>query len=389
MMTQQGVKILVVDDDAAMRRWFTALLSTGYEVQTAEEGDSALNLAGSWQPDLVLLDIVMPGVSGYDICQQLKSQHEQPPQVIMVSGKSKTEEQKRAFQCGADDYLIKPIDPAELRSRVQLHCRFRESQAATVALRNELNGHHAELKLAAQQRIEQVMAVQDVAVNALSKVAESRDNETGQHILRMREYSSRLARELYENANTNNEIDEAFLADLRRSAPLHDIGKVGIPDSILLKPGRLTEDEFEVMKRHAIIGADILRDVVIESNHAGFLTMAALIARYHHERWDGTGYPTGLSGTEIPLAARIVAVADVYDALTSERPYKEAWSPLRAKETIEAGSGTQFDPMVVNAFSDCFEDFLKIQMEHAETDELVSTALSLLDDAVLDDAVSV
>ena len=380
---KQAGKILIVDDDAAMRRLFDALLSPRHNVRVADSGEQAIELAESWQPDLVLLDIVMPGLSGYETLQQIKSLPSRAPQVIMVSGKSAVAEQARAFECGADDYLIKPIDPAELRSRVQLHFRYRESQATTLALQTEVNSHHAALKKASQERMEQVVAVQDVAVRALAKVAESRDNETGEHIVRMRDYAHRLAIELRDNQTYHDVIDDTFLADLQRSAPLHDIGKVGIPDSILLKPGPLTKDEFEVMKRHSEIGAKILGDLVIESQHAGFLKMAARIARFHHERWDGTGYPIGISGQEIPLAARIVAVADVYDALTSERPYKSAWSPLRAKETIEEGAGTQFDPEIVSAFARCFDDFLKIQLAHADSQELVETALNLIEQDVL------
>lgn len=372
-------KILVVDDDAAMRRLFVTLLASQFDIREASDGEQAIEIAESWEPDLVLLDIIMPGLSGYETLQQIKSLQVHPPQVIMVSGRSEITEQARAFECGADDYLIKPIDPAELRSRVQLHFKFRQSQAVTSALRNEVDSHHAALKRASKERMEQVVAVQDVAVRALAKVAESRDNETGQHIVRMRDYALCLAVELQSYPELQEEIDETFLADLRRSAPLHDIGKVGIPDSILLKPGKLTEDEFEVMKRHSEIGAKILGDLVIESHHAGFLNMAARIARFHHERWDGQGYPIGLAGREIPLPARIIAVADVYDALTSERPYKRAWSPQRAKSTIESGAGTQFDPLIVAAFTNCFDDFLKIQLAYAETEEVVDTALSLLD----------
>lgn len=382
-MSQQPGKILIVDDDAAMRRLFSTLLSSLYEVQVADNGEQAIKLAEMWKPDLVLLDIVMPGLSGYETLQQIKAIPFFAPQIIMVSGKSKIAEQTYAFECGADDYLIKPVDPAELRSRVQLHFRYRASQAATSALQNEVNSHHAALKQASQERMEQVLAVQDVAVRALAKVAESRDNETGQHIARISEFAHRLAIEIRNGEPSRDEIDETFLADLQRSAPLHDIGKVGIPDSILLKPDRLSEDEFEVMKRHSEIGAKILGDLVIETQHASFLKMAARIARFHHERWDGQGYPIGLRGEQIPLPARIVAVADVYDALTSERPYKKAWSPMRAKQTIEQGSGSQFDPMVVEAFVRCYEDFLKIQVQRSDSEGLVDTAISLLDESAL------
>ena len=201
---------------------------------------------------------------------------------------------------------------------------------------------------------------------ATVKVAETRDNETGAHVLRMREYSQRLAQELASDSPYAHEIDAAFLDDLYRSSPLHDIGKVGIPDAILLKPGRLTAKEFEVMKRHTVIGSNILNEAVMQLTEGGFLTMGASIAQFHHERWDGQGYPAGLVADEIPLAARIVSVADVFDALTSKRPYKEAWSPARARQSIDEGAGTQFDSVIVAAFQRCFSDFLRIQNEHAD-----------------------
>ena len=177
----------------------------------------------------------------------------------------------------------------------------------------------------------------------------------------MRDYSVLLAEELKRSSECAGQIDDSFIADLDRACPLHDIGKVGIPDELLLKPGRLTAQEFEVMKEHTSIGANILEQAVNQMSGRGFLVMATDIARFHHERWDGNGYPSGLSGMQIPLCARIVAVADVYDALTTKRCYKEAWTPELARQTIEAGAGTQFDPLVVAAFGRCFHDFLAVQ----------------------------
>ncbi|MCH7752160.1 MAG: HD domain-containing protein, partial [Planctomycetes bacterium] len=189
--------------------------------------------------------------------------------------------------------------PVELRSRVELHFRLRESQTATATLQQEVQSHHVALKHAAVERTKQMLAIQDVAVFTLAKVAESRDNETGTHLLRMREYSQRLAQELASDSPYAHEIDAAFLGDLYRSSPLHDIGKVGIPDAILLKPGRLTAKEFEVMKRHTVIGSNILNEAVMQLTEGGFLTMGASIAQFHHERWDGQGYPAGLVADEI------------------------------------------------------------------------------------------
>ena len=379
-MDSQATKILIVDDDVAIRRLFRKILEKSYEVLDVDNGQAAVEMAVDRQPDVVLLDINMPGMNGYETCQVLKSRFaELPPQVLMVSGHSSVKEQGRAFEAGADDYLIKPVDVAVLRSRVDLNLRLRQSQAVTNELQKQVDYHHEELKQSARERMERVIAVQDVTVLALAKVAESRDNETGQHIVRMRDYAHRIASELRNEGPYVDEIDTIFLADLFRSAPLHDIGKVGIPDSVLLKPGRLTPDEFEIMKRHATIGADILNDIVIQSNDAGFLAMASGIAGFHHERWDGQGYPAGLEGLEIPLPARIVSVADVYDALTSERPYKEAWSSTRARDTILNGAGTQFDPFVVEAFERCFDEILDIQASHSNSEPVCRGAMSFLE----------
>jgi len=369
-MAKNSIRVLVVDDSAVIREMLADSIkeANGVElVATASGGKEALTLIDRYRPDVVSLDIQMPGIDGFETCRQLKTLPAKlPPAVIMVTGKSALSEQSKAFVAGADDYMIKPVDSAELSSRVELHFRLRESQRITEALQQKVDSNHVALKRAARERIEQTIAVQDVAVFTLAKVAESRDNETGEHIERMREYSQLLAQELSSSGPYANEIDENFLADLYRSTPLHDIGKVGIPDSILLKPGQLSSEEFEVMKRHTVIGSNILQHAVTQLTGGGFLTMAAMIAKYHHERWNGTGYPTGLAAEKIPLAARIASVADVYDALTSNRPYKDAWSPVRAKQTIDDAAGTQFDPAVVAAFDHRFEDIVCIQLAYAD-----------------------
>ena len=220
------------------------------------------------------------------------------------------------------------------------------------------------MKAALQQKTQEVVSARDVAVYMLAKVAELRDEETGQHLERIRAYSQILALQLRKDPVFARFIDDEFLADLRNSSPLHDVGKVGIRDDILLKPGRFTAEEFEQMKRHTTIGTDVLKDAIGHKKNTEFLEMASLIARFHHERYDGTGYPTGLSGAAIPLAARIVAVADVYDALTSERSYKEAYTPETAKRMIEEEAGSHFDPTVVEAFRECFDEFVRVQLRY-------------------------
>ncbi|MEO2049993.1 MAG: response regulator [Pirellulales bacterium] len=375
---QRNRQILIVDDDPAICRLFRVILAKHYSVREAVSGEEAIEEVAHETPDLVLLDIMMPGIDGYETCRKLKAA-EHPPQIIMVSARSSTEEQARAFDVGADDYLIKPVDLAELRARVELHFRLLESQATTAALELEVDKHHASLKRAAAERLEQVLAIQDVAVFTLAKVAESRDNETGQHLLRLRGYAQILAKELAISGPYAHSIDTIFLDDLYRSSPLHDIGKVGIPDAILLKPGPLTKEEFQVMKRHTTIGGNILHEAVMQFGGGGFLTMAALVAQFHHERWDGLGYPAGMKGEEIPLPARIVSVADVFDALTSERPYKEAWTVERTIETILEESGKQFDPNIVAAFDRCQDKFAQVRQKHSDQNLTVAGAMAFLE----------
>jgi len=219
-------------------------------------------------------------------------------------------------------------------------------------------------KATLEHKTQELIATKDVAVYMAAKVAESRDMETGQHLERIRAYGQILSHELRKNHAYAEVIDDEFQANLYRSSPLHDIGKVGIRDEILLKPGRLTVDEFEMMKRHTVIGSNIIEEAINRHQNAKFLEMAALIVRCHHERFDGSGYPAGLSGAAIPLAARIVSLADVFDALTTERPYKKAYSPRAAKKIIENESGRHFDPAIVDAFQNRFDDFVKVQLRY-------------------------
>jgi putative two-component system response regulator len=373
--------VLIVDDDPAIRRLFREILAHDYSIAEASRGDEALARAVELHPYVVLLDIQLPDINGYHVCRQLKAAANVLPQVIMVSAESAEIEQIKAFDCGADDYLVKPVDPCDLRSRVQLHLRLRDSKQNTAHLQRQIDCYHAALRQTTAERAKQIVAVQDAAVFTLAKVAEARDNETGAHLLRLREYAQLLVEELSAGGPYASRIDDAFKSDLYRSSPLHDIGKVGIPDEILLKPGRLTPDEMEIMRRHAVNGANILNEAVMQLKGGGFLAMAAVIARFHHERWDGAGYPAGLVGEEIPLPARIVAVADVYDALTSERPYKPAWTPERARRAIEEGSGTQFDPVIVEAFQCRFDGFLSVARLFADRTPVATGAMAFADSA--------
>jgi putative two-component system response regulator len=353
---------LIVDDDAAIRRLLQGLLRSEYRLAEAASGEQAMEILPAFCPDLVLLDIMMPGIDGYETCRRIKAS-QTSVQIVMISAISSPEQQFRAFEVGADDYLVKPFDPQDVRARVGLHFRLREATAAVSSVRAEIESHNSNFQRLTEQHAEEVIAIQDAAVFTLAKVAESRDQETGGHLVRMRAYAQVLAEELAQDGPYADQISGQFLQDLYRSSPLHDIGKVGIRDEILLKPGRLTPEEFETMQQHTVIGANILDQAVARLRGGGFLAMAAVIARFHHERFDGTGYPAGLVGEEIPLPARIVAVADVYDALTSVRPYKPAYPTNEAKSIIRRDSGRHFDPVIVEAFHRRFDDFLRAQEE--------------------------
>ena len=350
-MQQTPKTVLVVDDDKTIHTLLAGILRKDYRIVAAVSGEEALEKASQAAPDVVLLDIMMPGIDGYETCRRMKSngfcEH---AQVIMVSARSSREEQMRAFEAGADDYVVKPFDPYELRSRIHLHFELQKALSNVAAVRAEIESHSLKYRQSAAERTKQIIATQDLAIFTMAKVAESRDEQTGEHLLRMRCVCQQIAEQLQRSGPYADRIDQEFLENLYRSSPLHDVGKVAIKDAILLKPGPLTPDEFEQMKRHTTLGADILDEAIAQSEYGGFLEMAAVIARYHHERFDGTGYPEGLSGTDIPLAARIVAVADVFDALISVRPYKPAYPRLDAVMMIEIESGRHFDPLIVDAF---------------------------------------
>jgi len=369
-------RILIVDDCPVNVEILRELLQDDYELATAASGEECLDKLRQFSPDLVLLDIMMPGINGYETCRRIK---EGPTgdftQVILVSGKASARERLQGYEAGADDYVIKPFDHDELLAKVRIQFRLRETMEQLWSANAKIQQFNAELEELVYQRTEEVVATRDVAIFALAKLADSRDPETGEHLERMRNYARILAEQLGREGPYVDQIDAKFIENVYRSSPLHDIGKVGIPDAILLKPGRLTKEEFDIMKTHTTIGADALQYAVKQSDCGSFLDMAINIARYHHERYLGNGYPEGLAGDEIPLSARIVAVADVYDALTSDRVYKSAFDPAVAKRMIEEEKGQHFDPAIVEAFEDRYEDFIAARetVQNAGF-ELVATA---------------
>ena len=350
-------RVLVVDDEPVNVMILRKLLCSHYAIETASHGRECLEKVASFRPQLVLLDIMMPGQNGYEVCRQIKdSAVGEFVQVILVSAKGSAAERLQGYAALADDYVVKPFHHDELMSKVRVQFRLWESHWELNKAKAELELHNQDLEGLVRIRSQQITAVQDVTVFALAKLAESRDTDTGNHLIRIRAYSQILARQLQDDSPYSESITPEFLEDLYRSSPLHDIGKVGVPDSVLRKPGRLTPAEFDVMKDHVRIGATTLEEAL---DHAGggFLIMAAQVARCHHERFDGKGYCAGLRGCAIPLSARIVALADVYDALTSRRPYKSAYDPEVARNIIVSESGTHFDPVIVEAFQSQFAEF--------------------------------
>ena len=354
-------RILIVDDSRLSIHMLEDLLADDYDVDSVMSGEECFERLPVFRPELVLLDIVMPGIDGYDVCRQIKASAMGAfIQVILISGRASSGERLRGYQLGADDYLVKPFDPDELLAKIRIHFRLHRHMKDLWAANNRIQRFNAKLERLIESRTREVVETRDVAVFALAKLADSRDPETGDHLDRMRDYCRLLAEQLHRKGPYRDQVDSQFVEDIYRSSPLHDIGKVGIPDAILLKPGRLTPEEFNVMKTHTTIGAQALHQAAEQSSYGDFLTMAETIARYHHERYNGRGYPEGLVGDAIPLAARIAALADVYDALTSARVYKPAFSPEKAEDLITKQRGEQFDPHIVDAFLACQPEFFSL-----------------------------
>ncbi len=373
-------RILIVDDCRARVELLWKLLGGDYELAAASDGGKGLTMLPKFGPDLVL---VSNSISAPDACETCRRIKDSPmrgfTQVILIGRKPPSQERLRGYAAGADDYLSRPLSQAEFLAKIHVRFRLRGTLTELWRANSRVLSCNDELERLIEQRSDEILATRDVAVFALAKLSESRDSETGEHVERMRHYCQILAEQLSRNGPYAERIDQQFLEDLYRSSPLHDIGKVGIPDAILLKPGRLTADEFEIMKTHATIGADALADAARQSQCGSFLRMAIEITRHHHERFDGSGYPNGLSGHRIPLAARIVALADVFDALTSRRVYKAAIEPDVARQMIEQGSGRHFDPVIVAAFQACYDRLLR-----AMDDRRSAAAANVFEDAAVE-----
>ncbi len=362
--------ILVVDDSPDSLELISSELMKYYEVHVATDGVRCLELARRVRrPDLILLDVMMPGMDGYEVCRRLKANPDTADiPVLFLSGRNAAEDERIGLEIGAEDYLAKPVNPAVMLARVRAHLRLK---AAADYLRDQ----NSFLEREVARRVREISAVQDITIYAMATLAETRDNETGNHIRRTQNYVITLATKLAEFPKYAVQLPRQDIELLYKSAPLHDIGKIGIPDRILLKPGRLTPEEFEIMKTHAAIGKDSIQAAEqLVGMPDSFLRFAKEIAGSHHEKWDGSGYPDGLAGEAIPLSARLMALADVYDALISKRVYKEAFSHEVARNLIVQGRGTHFDPAVIDAFIALEQDFIDIAKRFSDNDtELAAT----------------
>jgi putative two-component system response regulator len=363
--------VLVVDDTPDNITLMIGLLRDCYKTKVATNGEKALRIAASYPPpDLILLDIMMPGMDGYEVCQRLKADPGTAGiPVIFLTAKAQIEDETQGFALGAVDYITKPVSPPILLARVKTHLLLKESS-------DFLKDKNLFLEQEVQRRTEEVLAIQDVTIQAMASLAETRDNETGNHIKRTQHYVLILAQALKKHPRFQGFLTPERITLLFKSAPLHDIGKVGIPDRILLKPGKLTHEEFAIMKTHASLGRDA---IAAAEQRLGvpntFLSMAKEIAIGHHEKWDGSGYPNGLFAEDIPPAARFMAVADVYDALISRRVYKPPFSHEDAVKIILEGRGKHFDPDIADAFANSLEAFQDIAVRYSDSPEQHQAAL--------------
>lgn len=334
--------ILVVDDTPENIDVLNGVLRSEFKVKAALNGERALKIVvADPKPVMILLDIMMPGMDGYEVCRQLKANPAtQHIPVIFITAKNQEEDEKKGLELGAVDYITKPINPSIVLARVHTQLALYDQNLA--------------LDRKVRERTEELHETRLQIIRRLGRAAEFKDNETGLHVIRMSHYSRLIAEALDYGSDWEDLIFNA--------APMHDIGKIGIPDSILLKPGKLDEDEWVLMKKHPKFGAEII------GNHDSLiLSMSKEIAIAHHEKWDGTGYPNGLKGEDIPLSGRIIAVADVFDALTTARPYKKAWTVEDAVKLIDENSGTHFDPVLVATFREVMPQILDIKEQYAES----------------------
>lgn len=355
--------VLVVDDMEVNReRLVDEIELMGYKSREAANGAEALVSIETSPPDLILLDLMMPVLDGHGVLEALaaNSAWSRIPTVV-VSGMDDMESLASCLEKGATDYLVKPVKSRLLRARIE-NClaavRLRKRDEATQAMTERYN---AELERRVAEQVKEIADSHVSTIFALSTLAESRDPETGAHLERMREYCRSLANTLREMPEYQDVVDETFVENIYAASPLHDIGKVGIPDNVLLKPGKLDDEEFDIMKQHSRIGADTLRRVSEKYPSNALIQMGIEIAQSHHEKWNGKGYPDRLAGEDIPLSSRILALCDVYDALTCRRCYKEPFSHEKSAGIILSERGNHFDPALVDVFDKIQDEFDRIR----------------------------
>ncbi|MDD1622582.1 MAG: two-component system response regulator [Methylococcaceae bacterium] len=362
--------ILIVDDSLGNIEVLSNILGKGYSTSFACNGTEALTLIARNSPDLVLLDVVMPGIDGFEVCKHLKSDPvTRDIPVIFLTSLDSAVDEEYGLSLGAEDFIHKPASPPVVLARVRNHLMLAKAK-------RELKRHNENLEFLVAERTEEVerknrqlIAAQSSIITAFCALAEVRDNETGNHIRRTQNYIRLLAQQL--RSNPRYPFTDTTVELLFKTAPLHDIGKVAIPDAILLKPGKFSTDEWKIMKRHCEVGRSAILSAARDfgDSDRSFLNYAIEIAYCHHEKWDGSGYPQGLSGDAIPVSARLMAVADVYDALITKRVYKEAYSHEEAVRLIKEGRGTQFDPDVIDAFlaiTDAFDTTARLYKDTVE-----------------------
>ncbi len=355
--------VLIVDDTSENLALLSDLLELDYQVRAASSGARALRVASSQpKPDLILLDVMMPDMDGYQVLRLLRDQPDTADiPVIFVTALDSSGDEEQGLALGAVDYITKPVRPAILRARVRAHLELK-------AARDWLQDRNAVLEAEVARRMEENSLIQDVSIRALAHLAETRDPETGNHLRRTQAYVRVLAQGLRHHPRFAPVLTERNIQILVKSAPLHDIGKVGIPDHILRKPGPLTPDEWTVMKTHSRLGRDAIELAEQDSEKpVEFLSMAKEIAHYHHEKWDGSGYPEGLAGEAIPVPALLMALADVFDALSSARIYKPPLSIPESVQIIRDGRGRHFDPAVVDAFVASLDEFTDIAIQYRDS----------------------
>ncbi len=366
MTNQTNSTILIVDDTAENLSILADILQPKYRVLATTSGAACLKIAGNDpKPDLILLDVIMPGMDGYEVLFKL---HQNPATrdipVIFLTALTTAANEESGLKLGAVDYITKPITPSLVLARVRTQIEAKQA-------RDWMKNQNIILEAEVKKRMLENNLIQRVSIRALAHLAEMRDMETGNHILRTQGYMHRLATSLNQHPRFATLLNDRYIDLLTESAPLHDIGKVGIPDHILLKPGKHSKEEWAIMKTHAKLGSDAIEQAERDIDmHPAFFAAAKEIARWHHEKWDGSGYPDGLVKDAIPVSARLMAVADVFDALISKRAYKPAIPFDQARDMLAAERGKHFDPDMVDAFLDGFDDFVAIATQYLDTEKV-------------------